>query len=96
LPSLLQQRDKVVDSQHDVSNELIFRHANVSDGNTETQNLLKLELDRGTDFSDLVCKIFRVRDRSRELSGCFMSLIPVIIINTYLSTDPGPRDEESA
>lgn len=45
LPVLLQQRDQEVDGQHDVSQSLIISHVNVTDGNTQAQNLLQLELD---------------------------------------------------
>ena len=69
LPALLEQRDKVVDGQHEVSNKLVLGHANVTDGDTEAQNLLKLELDGGLDVVDLVLEILSVGDGGGELSG---------------------------
>jgi len=45
LPALLQQGDEVVDGQHNVGDQLILSHADVSDSNTHAENLLKLELD---------------------------------------------------
>lgn len=45
LPSLLQERDEVVDAQHDVGDQLVLGHLNVSDGDTHAKNLLQLELD---------------------------------------------------
>jgi hypothetical protein len=69
LPSLLQQRNEVVDGQHDVGDQLVLSHADVSDGNTHTQNLLQLELDGRLDFGDLGGEIFGVGDRSGELSS---------------------------
>jgi len=69
LPALLQKRDEVVDGQHDVSNELILGHLDVSDSDTHAQNLLQLELDGGLDLGDLSGKVISVRDRGRELAG---------------------------
>lgn len=69
LPSLLEQRDKIVDSQHDVSNQLILSHIDVSNSNTQAQHLLQLELDRALDLSDLVVEVFSVGDWGWELSG---------------------------
>jgi hypothetical protein len=45
LPALLQQRHEIVDGKHDVGNELIFAHLDVSDRDTHAENLLQLELD---------------------------------------------------
>lgn len=69
LPALLQQRDEVVDSQHDVTDQMILSHANVSNSNTETQHLLKLELDGALDIRDLLREVLGVGNRSGELSG---------------------------
>jgi hypothetical protein len=70
LPSLLQERDEVVDSQHDVGDQLVLGHANVSDSNTHTQDLLQLELDGRLDFVDLAAQIFVVGDWGREFTSC--------------------------
>jgi hypothetical protein len=69
LPALLQQRHKVVDGQHDVGDELILRHINVADRDTQAQHLLQLELDRALDLSDLASQILSVGDRRRELAS---------------------------
>jgi len=69
LPTLLQQRDKVVNSQHDIANQLVLGHINVSDGDTHAQNLFQLELDGGLDFGDLGLQIVGVRDGRRELAS---------------------------
>jgi hypothetical protein len=66
---LLQQGDEEVDGQHDVGNQLIFSHLEVTDGNTQTENLLKLELDGGTDFVGLIGQGVAVRDGGRELTN---------------------------
>lgn len=60
LPSLLQQTDQVVDRQHDVTNQLVLGHANVSNSDTQAKHLLQLELDSRLDFGDLCGKIFSV------------------------------------
>jgi hypothetical protein len=102
LPSLLQQRDEVVDSQHNVGNQLILGHLDVSDGNTHTQDLLQLELDGGLDFVDLAAEVFVVGDWGREFTGCRVDklvsceLMHGRVEKTYPWRDQGPRDEESA
>lgn len=70
LPSLLQERDQVVDGQHDVGDELILSHANVADGDTHAENLLQLELDGGLDIGDLGREILVVGDWSWEFTSC--------------------------
>jgi len=70
LPALLQQRNQVVDGQHDVSNKLVLGHLDVSDSDTHAQNLLQLELDGGLDLGDLARQVVVVGDWGWELSGC--------------------------
>jgi len=69
LPSLLQERNKVVDSQHDVRDQLVLSHANVSDSDTHTQDLLQLELDGRLDFVDLAAQILVVGDWGGEFTS---------------------------
>ena len=69
LPALLQERNQVVDGQHDVSHQLLLGHADVANGNTHAQDLLELKLDGRLDLSDLGAQVIRVRDRGRELAG---------------------------
>ena len=57
LPVLLQQRDKEVDGHHDVGNKFVFGHLDVSDSNSQAENLLQLELDGSTDFIDLLVQV---------------------------------------
>ena len=57
-------------TQHDVGEHLVVGHLDVADGDTQAKYLLELELDRRTDFDDLVRKVFSVRDRRRELASC--------------------------
>ena len=66
---LLEERDQEVDGQHGVLHDVVFRHVDVSDSDTETEDLLQLELDGGLDFGDLSCEILRVGDRGGELSS---------------------------
>lgn len=70
LPALLKKRDKVVDGKHDVGDQFLLGHANVADGDTQAQNLLKLELDGGLDFGDLGVHVLSVGERSREFTSC--------------------------
>jgi len=69
LPSLLQQRDEVVDGQHDVTNQLILGHADVTNSDTHAQNLLQLKFDGGLDVVHLVGEVLGVGNGCRELSG---------------------------
>ena len=69
LPALLQERDEVVDGQHDVTDQLVLGHADVADSDTHAENLLQLELDGGLDLGHLVGEVLSVRDGCGELSG---------------------------
>ena len=69
LPALLEQRDEVVDGQHDVGDQLVLVHADVANGNTQAQNLLQLELDGRLDVGDLVVQVLTVGDGGGELAG---------------------------
>ncbi len=69
LPSLLEEGDEVVDGQHDVGDQLILSHANVSNGDTHAENLLQLELDGGLNVVDLALEVLVVGDWGWELSG---------------------------
>jgi len=69
LPSLLQQRDEVVNGQHDVTDQIILSHLDVTDSDTQAKDLFQLELDGALDLGDLRGQIFVVRDRGRELAG---------------------------
>ena len=62
LPVLLEEGDEEVDTQHGVGEDLIGGHLDVSDGDSETEDLLKLELDGGTNFQNLGSEIFGVGD----------------------------------
>lgn len=70
LPVFLEQRDQEVDGQHDVADDLILVHVDVTDGDTEAKNLLELEFDGALDLSELVGQVLSVRDGGRELAGC--------------------------
>lgn len=101
LPALLEQGDKVVDSQHDVSNKLILSHTNVADSNTQAKLLLKLELDGGLDVIHLVGEIFVVGDGGWEFTSCRpLVLFPYHLkkfkkVVTHPWRDRDPRDGES-
>lgn len=69
MPSLLQQRDEVVDGQHDVGDQLVLSHTDIADSNTHAQDLLQLELDGGLDLVDLGAEIFVVGDWGREFTS---------------------------
>ncbi len=51
---------KGVLTQHNVGEDLVVRHLDMTDSNTQAKNLLQLELDRGADFGDLVGQVFSV------------------------------------
>lgn len=69
LPLLLEQRDQEVDSQHGVGNNLVLVHVDVTNGTSETKDLLQLELDGGPDLNELPGEVVRVRDGGGELSS---------------------------
>lgn len=62
-------------TQHDVTQQLVVRHLDVSDGDTQAENLLELELDRRAHLVDLVGEILVVSDGSRELASCGLSSV---------------------
>lgn len=66
---LLQQRDEEVDGLGDVLVKLLLVHVNVSDGNTEGEHLLHLELDGALDLVDLSLEILLVGHSRWELAG---------------------------
>ena len=57
-------------TQHDVAENLVVGHLDVTDGNTQAKDLLELELDGRADLSELVLEVFGVRDGCRELASC--------------------------
>lgn len=69
LPLLLQQRDQEVNSHQDLVDQDILSHLNVTDGNSQTQDLLQLELDSRSDIVDLTSEIIVVGNWSRELTS---------------------------
>lgn len=69
LPALLEKGDEVVDGQHEVGNELVLGQVDVTDGDTETQHLLELELDGRLDVVHLGLHVLGVGDGGRELAG---------------------------
>ena len=56
-------------TQHDVAENLVIGHLDVTDGDTQAKDLLKLELDGRTDLSELVAQVLGVRDGGGELAG---------------------------
>ncbi len=69
LPALLQQRHQIIDSQHDVRDQLILSHTDIAHSDTHAQHLLELELNRALDLVDLVVQVFGVRDWGWEFTG---------------------------
>jgi len=69
LPVLLEKGNQEVDGHHDVGEELILGHADVTDGDTQAEDLLQLELDGGTDLISLLANVIDVGDGGGELSG---------------------------
>jgi len=69
LPVLLEKGDQEVDGHHDVGEELILGHLDVTNSDTQAEDLLELELDGGTDLISLVANVVGVGDGGGELSG---------------------------
>jgi hypothetical protein len=57
-------------TQHDVSKDLIVRHLNVANSDTQAQNLFKLEFDSRLHLSELIGQVFSRRYGCREFSSC--------------------------
>ena len=64
------RRDRTRRIQYDVGEDLVVGHLDVADGDTQTENLLQLELDGRADLSELVLEVLGVRDGRRELASC--------------------------
>ena len=56
-------------TQHNVREDLVVRHLDVADGDTQAEDLLELELDRRADLGELVVEVLGMRDGRRELAG---------------------------
>ena len=60
----------MVRTQHDVGKDLVVRHLDVADSNTQTENLFQLELDGRTNFDELVAEVLSMGNGGGELSSC--------------------------
>ena len=69
LPVLLQQGDQEVHGQVNVLDQFLLGHANITNGNTQTQHLLHLELDGGLEVQSLLLQVVTVGDQGRELAS---------------------------
>ena len=69
LPVLLEEGNEEVDTQHGVGNEFVIRHFNVTDSDTQAQDLLELELDGSLSFLNLGSQIVRVGNGRGELTS---------------------------
>ena len=93
--SNLQQRDQEVDGQHDVLHNLVLGHGDVTNGNGQTQDLLQLELDGGSDFVGLLGEVVGVRNGGREFTGCKRHVVrgisPSALLRHLPLERPGPN-----
>jgi len=69
LPVLLQEGDQKVDSQVDVGEKLSLSHLDVTDGNTEAESLLELELNLALQLIALLEDVVGVGEEGGELSS---------------------------
>ena len=67
LPVFLEKRDKEVHGKTDVLHQLLLRHLDVTDGNTQTENFLHLELDGSLHVIDLTLQVIWVGYHGGEL-----------------------------
>lgn len=56
-------------TKHDISKDLLVGHLDMADSDTQTENLLQLELDGRADLNELVVQVLGVGDRGGELSS---------------------------
>lgn len=74
----------------------------MTNGDGQTQDLLQLELDGGSDFVGLLGEVFGVRDGGREFTGCRRIQRQTSLLDldsattTYPWRDRDPTDEGSA
>ena len=69
LPMLLQQRHQEIHGQMHVLDQLILSHTNVANRDSQTQNLLHLELDGRLQIIHLGMDVIRVSDLGGELTS---------------------------
>ena len=69
MPLFLQQRNQEVDAHVDVLDQLVVAHGHVTDGNSQAQDLLHLELDGGLHLSDFGVHIVTSTQDTWELTG---------------------------
>lgn len=56
-------------TKHNVTENLVVVHVDMANGDTQTQDLLELELDGGANLGELVGKVLRVGHGGGELAG---------------------------
>ena len=81
LPVLLQQGDQEVHGQVNVLDQLLLGHANIANGNAQTQHLLHLELDGGLEVQSLLLQVVTVGDQGGELASLVQREIIVLSRN---------------
>lgn len=91
LPLLLQKGDQEVAGEHDVALQLILGQLDVTDGHSQAQHLLHLELDGVQKGVDLLLRILAVGDHGGELT----SSVETGSHQTRKLLDQGIRGEES-
>lgn len=69
LPLLLQKGDQEVAGEHDIALQLILAQLDVTDGHSQTEHLLHLELDGVQKGVDLLLRILAVGDHGGELTS---------------------------
>lgn len=69
LPVLLEEGDEEVDAEHGVSSQFILGHGSMTDGSSQTEDLLELELDGSLDLGDLLGQVLVVGNGGGELTG---------------------------
>jgi len=69
LPILFEEGDEEVDAEHDVGEDLILVHVDVTDSDAQAQDLLELELDGGAHLGEFVGEVFVMGYRGGEFAG---------------------------
>merc|ERR1739845_204971 len=68
LPLFLEERDQEVNAHVDVLDQLIVVHVHITDGNSQAQDLLHLELDGGLHLSNLGVHVIASRQNTWKLT----------------------------
>jgi hypothetical protein len=66
---MLLDKEGIERTHHHISEDLVVVHLNVTNGDSQAEHLLQLELDGRPYFGELIVQVFRVRNGCREFTS---------------------------